>query len=705
MQNRDVTPPPNGRNWFAIENKGSEKATIYIYDEIGLFGISATQFVEALNAIKAPALDLRINSPGGSVFEGITVANAIRRHSAKVTTHIDGVAASIASVVALAGDAVRIADNAFFMIHDPFVMCFGTAEEMRKTADTLDSVAKTAIIAAYTKKTGKTEDEIKAWMAAETWFTADEALAAGFVDAVDKDEEVKNSAGISLFNFKHIPEKIAARIRTPAPAAIGNTGNPPRARGPVQLIKPEPSGGPMLNYAEKVKEYEATRAAKDAQRSAIMAKAIEAGVTLDAAQKEEHELLTDEIAAVDDMIARMRIQEQSNANAAKPIPAAVPNGAVGGAARGSQVVVNEVKLQPGIRMARLARVMAYAHEKHVDLERAVAKLYPDDAVIRNAAVAAGSTSDSDWAGALVSAEGGIAADFVEWLRPQTIIGRFGTGNIPGLRNVPFRRRLVGQTSGATAQWVGEGKAKPLTRFNTESSTLEPLKVATIAVLTQEVVRDSSPSAEALTRDELGAAVRERLDIDFIDPAKIAVANVSPASITNGITAIPSSGNDFAAVRADVKALLAGFIDDNNAPTSGVWIMPSTVALALSLMTNDLGQEDPLFRGITMNGGIFAGLPVITSEYVQGYDGPIVVLVNARDIYLGDEGGFELDMSTEASLEMDDAPSHNSTTPTPTQLVSLWQTNSVGFRAERTINWKRRRESSVQVLEGVNWGAA
>jgi hypothetical protein len=120
-----------------------------------------------------------------------------------------------------------------------------------------------------------------------------------------------------------------------------------------------------------------------------------------------------------------------------------------------------------------------------------------------------------------------------------------------------------------------------------------------------------------------------------------------------------------------------------------------------MLQNPLGQ--PEFPGVGMNGGTFQGLPVVVSQYVpRDTSGGIVALVNASDIYIGDEGGIDLSMSTEASLQMDDNPD-NPTTAT-TVLVSLWQRNLVGFRAERTINWARRRPSAVAYLTGVNWGA-
>src|SRR5690606_19619661 len=118
---------------------------------------------------------------------------------------------------------------------------------------------------------------------------------------------------------------------------------------------------------------------------------------------------------------------------------------------------------------------------------------------------------------------------------------------------------IGQTSGGAGYWVGEGKAKPLTNWGYGRTTLEPLKVANIAVATMELLRDSSPSAELLLRDELAAALRERLDRDFIDPAKSSLSGVSPASILNGVSGIPSVGTDADSVRADVKALFDEFI--------------------------------------------------------------------------------------------------------------------------------------------------
>jgi HK97 family phage major capsid protein len=222
------------------------------------------------------------------------------------------------------------------------------------------------------------------------------------------------------------------------------------------------------------------------------------------------------------------------------------------------------------------------------------------------------------------------------------------------------------------------------------------------VSTMELLRDSSPAAERMIRDDLASAVISRLDVTFVGPSVTANAGINPASITNGAEAIASTATtDADAIRLEVRSVMQKFIDALNPLTSGAWIMSSSTALALAMMTNTLGQAE--FPGININGGTFMGLPVIVSDHVTDY----VVLVNAGDIWFGDEGGLQIDMSDQASLQMvagdDEGATINSVTPTAAQLVSLWQTNSVAFRAERTVNWARRRTSAVAYLTDVDWG--
>ncbi|HCB7231975.1 TPA: phage major capsid protein, partial [Escherichia coli] len=297
----------------------------------------------------------------------------------------------------------------------------------------------------------------------------------------------------------------------------------------------------------------------------------------------------------------------------------------------------EQKLDKGIGFARFAKSLAAAKGVRSEALEVARRQYPDDSRLHHvlkSAVGAGTTTDPQWAGSLSEYQE-YAQDFIDYLRPQTIIGRFGQGGIPALRQVPFNIRVHAQVSGGAAGWVGEGKAKPLTKFDFESITFSHAKVSAIAVLTEELIRFSSPAADALVRNALAEAVVARLDTDFVDPKKAAVADVSPASITHDVKGTASTGNP----DADAEAAFGQFVAANLQPTGAVWLMSSTNALALSMRKNALGQKE--YPDMTLLGGSFQGLPVIVSQYV----GDQLVLVNAPDIYLADDGGVAVAVIT------------------------------------------------------------
>ena len=196
---------------YAVRADGDE-ARINIYEPIGgWFGIEAEQFANDLNAITAPVIHLHINSPGGDVFDGRAMATNIRQHPSKVIAHIDGLAASAATYVALAANEVEIADGAFFMIHNAWTIALGNAADMRDTAELLDKVDG-SISADYQRKTGAGADQIADWMAAETWFTAAEALEHGFVDRIAEDAESapENASHWNLAAYANTPAALVA---------------------------------------------------------------------------------------------------------------------------------------------------------------------------------------------------------------------------------------------------------------------------------------------------------------------------------------------------------------------------------------------------------------------------------------------------------------------------------------------------------------
>lgn len=203
------------KTWFTCEASGDSKAEIHIYDEIGMWGVSAGDFNTELKALgPVPEIDLYINSPGGSVFDGISIYNMLKRHKATVTVHIDGIAASIASLIAMAGDVVIMPSNAMMMIHDPSGFVGGTSKEMRDIASALDKM-KASMVAAYATKTGLPDEEVRQIMSDETWLSAAEAVDMGFADKLAP--EVKMAAMFNLSKFKHPPEAMGSINRGDEP--------------------------------------------------------------------------------------------------------------------------------------------------------------------------------------------------------------------------------------------------------------------------------------------------------------------------------------------------------------------------------------------------------------------------------------------------------------------------------------------------------
>ena len=211
--------PREGGKWFEIKNLTDETADIFIYDQIGdgMFGggISATNVIDQIKALGDRKLNVRINSPGGSVFEGVAIYNALARHPGEVTTYVDGIAASIASVIAMAGRKILIAENAMMMIHDPSTLVWGGSAELRKQADVLDQIKET-LITTYATRTGMEREKISALMSAETWFTAQEAVALKLAD--EQVAGVKAAACFDLSSYGY--------VKAPGAVAVANSSQP-----------------------------------------------------------------------------------------------------------------------------------------------------------------------------------------------------------------------------------------------------------------------------------------------------------------------------------------------------------------------------------------------------------------------------------------------------------------------------------------------
>ena len=196
-------------SWYAIRARATG-AEVAIYDEIGAYGVSAKGFLTELGALpEGTPVDLRLNSPGGSVFDAVAIHNALKRHEGNVTVWIDGIAASAASYVAMAGDEIVMPENAFLMIHDPSGLVMGTAGDMRAMAEALEKV-KGALVQGYAAKSGRTPEEVSALMSAETWLDAADALAQGFADRLI--EPVRIAARFDIGRFRNAPPELAEAV-------------------------------------------------------------------------------------------------------------------------------------------------------------------------------------------------------------------------------------------------------------------------------------------------------------------------------------------------------------------------------------------------------------------------------------------------------------------------------------------------------------
>lgn len=467
----------------------------------------------------------------------------------------------------------------------------------------------------------------------------------------------------------------------------------------------------MSKYAKQIADLQATRKAKSERMKEIQAKASEQGRTLDSGEQEEFDTLKGELSVIDKNVGNLRDleaiekAEEADAATAKTVDDSSARNRTVATVRAPAEAKDTTKLEPGIGFARAARVKAIAYTGMAGSrdELTIAKqLYPDDSrlisSIEKAAVPAASTLSTTWAGNLINEGGAAFADFVEFLRARSLYGQISDR----FRNLPFDAPVLVQGSGGVGKWVKEGNAKPLTQWTYTRAKLTQLKVAAIAAATKETLMRASVAADTFLRDELARAVGARIDSTLIS-TDAAVADTSPAGLLNGTAATTLTGDGtVAGIRCDIATMLKELVGDNLTVSGAFWVMPETTAIDLSLATNEVGA--PAFPGVTPTGGTLAGLPVFTSQYVPSSSaGPVVALIKGDEIFLGDEGGIQVSMSDQASLQMDDAPTNNSVTPTATSVVSLWQTNSVGFLVERILNWQKRRPGAV-VWANVNWDA-
>lgn len=467
-----------------------------------------------------------------------------------------------------------------------------------------------------------------------------------------------------------------------------------------RTTKPTPKpaeGNKMKTVAERIQAFTAEREIKSARMTSIMDEADAEGSTLNAEQEEEFETLQAEVKSIDGHLSRLGTMQDI---AAKAVPVSktprVNDGSESRQGNPNLVVKGKPEHAKGLGFTRMTMALIQAQGNKFSAIEVAKNLWgdshPEVELALKAAVAPGNTTDATWAGPLAARQN-LTNEFVELLRPETLLGKLS------LRRVPFNVRIPGTTQGSTIGWVGQGAPKPVSAMGFADITLDINKVAGIVVITEELARLSNPAAEGLIQADMIAQTAQFLDESFIDPASAAITGVRPAAITNGAHAIASSGTTGADLRADVKAAYAYWIASNQNSTGAAWITTPTLAMSIGLIQNPLGQ--PEFPNIGAEGGTLLGLPVYVSNSVPSDTaGSLLVLVKQSEILLADDGGVTIDVSREASLQMNTTPDNPATAATV--MTSLWQQNLVGIRAERYVTWARRRPQAVVYITGANY---
>lgn len=697
-----IAPAARARFDASIRSAAKAEGEIEILGEImdkemaEMFGGTSAKMVkDQLKAIgKAPVL-VTLNSPGGDAFEGIAIYNLLREHGGKVTVNVLGLAASAASIVAMAGDTIKMGEAAMLMIHSAHGIVIGNQEDMREFADLLDQIDD-AGAGLYASRTGKPQAEILAMMRKETWMNGEEAVAAGFADAYEKKKKAKALQDQNI--FASIPTSLLRASAATARPIVRLSATPPGATGSQSNSK----GNHMRTIAEQITAFEAKRAASAARMSDIMQKSADEGTTLDEAQTQEYDGLAAEVKAIDGHIVRLKDYEKQVVAKAEPTPA--PHGVE---RKANDIIVLGPKLEQGQKFARYAMAMLNANGNPsvalnmVRANRRWMDTSPELEKVLLAAVATGDTTTAGWASELVYAQN-LANEFIEFLRPMTIIGR-----LPRLRKVPFNVRMGSQTAGSSFNWVGQAKPIPVSKLTTGSLSLGITKGAGIVTIDDELMRSSSPSAELLVRDDLAKSIAQGVDLSFIDPNQGGVVNIQPASMLYGVTPIDTSGTTAAAFAVDVAALFAAAIAANLDPTTGVFVMSPTTALKLSLMLTTNGV--PQYPSININGGTLLGLPVVVSNAANIAGSPqfgqMIVLLLQEEILLADDGQVTIEISKEASLELKDNPTNSGAGgETATSMVSMFQTHSAAIKAVRYINWTKRRSAAAAFIQAAAYTA-
>lgn len=467
-----------------------------------------------------------------------------------------------------------------------------------------------------------------------------------------------------------------------------------KAASGLQKTTPSVMGkqkGERMNLLEQLRKLEESRATKVARLEELT----DSVKNKSASQEElaEFDQATGEIESLDNDI-RLKRAEIATASKAAPVTPAVRTAPT--------VIIKKTDSDDKFKGQSYTRMVIAKALAHVDgvsplaiAQQRWAKTNPMLVERIKADVAGGGSGSGEWGAELVQADARYMGDFIEWLKAKTVFDKLG------LREVPANVTIKGQDGTATGYWIGQSKGIKVSKADFSSVSLTPLKVASMAVVSNELLRDSSPSAEMLVRDALIDACSQIVDSTFLGTAD-GSSGIYPAGMLYGVSAISTSGNDAAGLREDVKALYAAFIAAKNAGGLKFVANPAT-AKAIQLLVNTLGI--PEFSGVNQDGGTLLGDTLVTGDNVNASH---LILLKPSDIYRIGDLGVQVSISREAMIEQSDAPTGATDTPATagnsTKFTSMFQEDSTAIKVVRPINFAKRRTGVVQYIDDADYGA-
>lgn len=426
-----------------------------------------------------------------------------------------------------------------------------------------------------------------------------------------------------------------------------------------------------MNLLEQLNKVKSAKAAKQLEITNLLTKALDEDATPDEAVEENILTLEEEVATLEKNVERIS-KLIADSKQAEDTAEEVNKDKSMNSNKGKIEIADN--LDKGIGYAKFVKSLLTAQKSvktgnYVSaLEIAKSRNEPEQVINFIKEVA---TTSSAGYSALVQPNN-LQNEFVELLRANTVFDQLASG----MRKVPFNVAIPSQTKGGTAKWVGEAQKKPSTNQEFSTLTLKRHKIAGITTISEELLMDSSPSVDALIRDDLVAALSQLTDETFLD--NVAGSDVRPEGLLNGVTPVTATGRDSASYQADLAALKHQFIT-NNLSLAGVTIIMSEVQASEMSMIRDV-MGNPYFLGMEAgyNQKTLMGIPVLETQNA----GDKLIMVKVSEILLADDSGIDIQYSNEATVDG----------------RSYWEENLMGIRVERHLTWAKRRPIASSFID-------